>query len=223
MGRPTVSQLIGAGHTVVGLAGRAESAHVLESLGAKAALADALDERAVARAVADARPHAIVHQLTSLPSNYTAEEMQSSAERDRRVRLEGGANLVKAARASGVRRFIISSGAYFDAPGEGLADEEAPFAIDATPGVAASARLMAELERLVLDEAQLDGIALRYGFFYGPRTWYWPDVIWRRKCGRVNSPSSVRGAASGRSCTWTMRRLQLLSWSTASDPVASTT
>ena len=48
-------------------------------------------------------------------------------------------------------------------------------AIDASPGVAANARTYAELEARVLNAGDMEGVALRYGFFYGPGTWYHPD------------------------------------------------
>jgi nucleoside-diphosphate-sugar epimerase len=46
--------------------------------------------------------------------------------------------------------------------------------VDATPGVAASARTYTELERRVLNPSPMEGVSLRYGFFYGPNTWYTP-------------------------------------------------
>lgn len=35
--------------------------------------------------------------------------------------------------------------------------------------------MYAELEARVLNSPQMEGIALRYGFFYGPNTWYDPQ------------------------------------------------
>jgi nucleoside-diphosphate-sugar epimerase len=55
-----------------------------------------------------------------------------------------------------------------------LADEETPLAFDASPGVAEDARAVTELEH-ALGNANMEGIALRYGFFYGPGTWFAPD------------------------------------------------
>jgi nucleoside-diphosphate-sugar epimerase len=48
-------------------------------------------------------------------------------------------------------------------------------AVDASPRVAASARAYVELESRVLNAEGIEGVALRYGFFYGPGTWYNPD------------------------------------------------
>jgi nucleoside-diphosphate-sugar epimerase len=38
--------------------------------------------------------------------------------------------------------------------------------------VAASARTYAELEARLFRSTAIEGVALRYGFFYGPKTWY---------------------------------------------------
>lgn len=101
--------------------------------------------------------------------------MRIAAERDREVRLEGGGNVLAAAQTVGVRRYVIQSSAFWYAPGPGAADESVPFAYDATPAIAAGTRLYAELERRVFEAAWTEGIALRYGFFYGPGTWYARD------------------------------------------------
>ena len=37
------------------------------------------------------------------------------------------------------------------------------------------ARTYAELEARVLSSGEMEGVALRYGFFYGPNTWYSPE------------------------------------------------
>jgi len=92
-----------------------------------------------------------------------------------RVRLEGGANVLAAAQAEGVRRYLRQSVAFFAVPGPGLADEDTPLAFDASPAVAASARELTALEHPLLGDPNMKGIALRYGFFYGPGTWFNPD------------------------------------------------
>ena len=81
-------------------------------------------------------------------------------------------NLLAAMHEAGVRRYILQSSGFWYAPGAGLADESAPFAIDASPGVAASARTYLELESVALAAPGIQCVALRYGFFYGPGTWY---------------------------------------------------
>ena len=49
-----------------------------------------------------------------------------------------------------------------------------PLDVNATPGVAASARTYSELEARMFSSNAIEGISLRYGFFYGPKTWYHP-------------------------------------------------
>jgi nucleoside-diphosphate-sugar epimerase len=45
-------------------------------------------------------------------------------------------------------------------------------AVDASPGVAAGVRTYVELESTVFRASGIDSVAMRYGFFYGPGTWY---------------------------------------------------
>jgi nucleoside-diphosphate-sugar epimerase len=101
--------------------------------------------------------------------------MASAAEGDRKLRLEGGGNLYRAAQATGVRRYIQqASGFFLKAAGE-LATEADGLRVDASPSVAASSRTYTELEARVLQAGAMEGVSLRYGFFYGPKTWYNPD------------------------------------------------
>ena len=84
-------------------------------------------------------------------------------------------NLFRAAVASGVRRYLQqSSGFFLKAAAGALADESSPLDVNASPSVAASARTYAELEARLFSSNAIEGVALRYGFFYGPRTWYYP-------------------------------------------------
>jgi nucleoside-diphosphate-sugar epimerase len=98
--------------------------------------------------------------------------MAAAAAGDRKLRLEGGGNLFRAAQAAGVRRYLQQASGFFLKPGKGLADESESLAVDASPGVAAAARTYTELEKRLFSSSAMDGVALRYGFFYGPNTWY---------------------------------------------------
>jgi nucleoside-diphosphate-sugar epimerase len=100
--------------------------------------------------------------------------MAAAAAGDRKLRIEGGGNLLRAAERCGVRRYMQQSSGFFLTSPQTLADESATLAIDASPGVAASARTYAALEARTLNSS-VEGVLLRYGFFYGPNTWYHPD------------------------------------------------
>src|ERR1700730_113580 len=174
-GRPLSRGLNQHGHTVCGLVRSAkspESTHMLTEMGAEALIGDALDAASVRTLIARVRPDAVVNELTSLPRHYTPAEMKAAAERDNRVRREGGVNLLASMRESGVRRYVLQSSGFWYAPGPGLADESSPLAVDASPGVAAGSRTYVELESTAFRVSEIDCVAMRYGFFYGPGTWF---------------------------------------------------
>ncbi|HUN58974.1 MAG TPA: NAD(P)-dependent oxidoreductase [Candidatus Binataceae bacterium] len=172
IGRPLILSLKQHGHSVFGLVRSAGSVGALAEMGAEAVIGDALDAGSVRTAIAQLRPDAVINELTSLPRHYTPAEMKAAAERDSRVRREGNVNLLAAMRDNGVRRYVLQASGFWYAPGPGLADESSPLAVDASPGVAASARVYAELESAAFRTTDIDCVAMRYGFFYGPGTWY---------------------------------------------------
>jgi nucleoside-diphosphate-sugar epimerase len=148
-------------------------ARVIAGLGAAVARVSAFDSPILERVLRESRAEVVIDELTALPQHPS--EMAAAAAGDRKLRLEGGGNLHRAAWACGVRRYIQQSSGFFLKPGSGLADESEGFAVEASPRVAASARAYAELESRVLNAEGIEGVALRYGFFYGPGTWYHPD------------------------------------------------
>lgn len=171
IGRPLVARLLAGGHAVTALVRSPEKAAAVLGSGVKIAAADVFDAEAVKAAVAAHRPEVVIEQLTSLPRRYTREEMAAAAPLNNRLRLEGGDNLLAAARASGVRKYLRQSIAFFAVPGPGLADEVTPLAVNGPPAVAGTVRTLIELENRLLD-CPLEGLVLRYGFFYGPGTWF---------------------------------------------------
>src|ERR687894_1604395 len=175
IGRPLIAELLAKGHALVALTRSPEKAEALQARGVEPAIADVFDGDAVKAAVSRARPEVVIEQLTALPRTYSRESLSATGAHNTRLRLEGGANVLAAARAAGVRRYLRQSIAFWAAPGPGLADEETPLAFDASPAVAADARIVTELEQRLLGKPDMEGIALRYGFFYGPGTWFSPD------------------------------------------------
>jgi 2-alkyl-3-oxoalkanoate reductase len=170
IGRPLVRQLIEAGHEVTGMTRSEERGEGLRSAGAKAVVADALDAAAVRSATVDAGAEAVVHQLTDLPRDFS---MRYGYGETSRLRTEGTRNLIDAARAAGARRLVAQSIAFiYDPRGPEVNDEEGRTmpASGSKFGEAVAATL--ELERTVVQAERLEGLALRYGFFYGPGTWY---------------------------------------------------
>jgi 2-alkyl-3-oxoalkanoate reductase len=175
IGRPLIMELLARKHTVVALTRSPEKARALVEQGLEPAIADVFDADAVKTVMSRARPEVVIEQLTALPRTYTREAMRTAAVFNDRIRLEGGANVLAAAQAAGVRRYLRQSIAFWAVPGPGLADEETPLARDASPAVAAGAGVVTEIEHRLLGTPNMEGIALRYGFFYGPGTWFHPD------------------------------------------------
>ena len=175
IGRPLIAQLLARGHRVIALTRSREKAQALENKGIKPEIADVFDPDAVKAAVGRAKPDVVIEQLTALPKTYTRQSMTAAAALNNRIRLEGGGNVLAAAQAAGVRRYLRQSVGFFATPGPGLADEDTPLAFSASPAVAAGAREIAELEDHLLGNSNLEGIVMRYGFFYGPGTWFHPD------------------------------------------------
>lgn len=175
IGRPLLAELLAKGHSVVALSRSLEGTEALVERGIELAIADVFDAEAIKAVVSRAQPEIVIEQLTALPRTYTSESMAVAAPFNRRIRLEGGANVLAAARAAGVRRYLRQSIAFWAVPGPGLADEETPLALDASPAVSADARVVTELEHRLLGSSDIEGIVMRYGFFYGPGTWFNPD------------------------------------------------
>jgi len=175
IGRPLITKLLARGHAIIALTRSPERAKDVLKQGAEPAIADVFDPDAVRAVIRRAQPEVVIEQLTALPRIYTRESMSAAGAYNTRLRLEGGANVLAAAHATGVRRYLRQSIAFWAIPGPGLADEETPLAFEASPAVAADARVVTELEGRLLENPNLEGIALRYGFFYGPGTWFNPD------------------------------------------------
>jgi len=172
IGRPLVRRLRANQHEVFALTRSPAAVPALEEIGAEGVIADALAAAAVKAAVGRIRPDAVINELTSLPRHYTPAEMEAAPERDRKVRLEGNVNLLAALWAADVRRYLLQSSGFWYARGAGLASESVPFICRASPGITAGARTYMELEARAAAMPLLQFVALRYGFFYGPGTWY---------------------------------------------------
>src|SRR5262245_60964823 len=143
IGRPLIAKLLAKGHALVALTRSQAKAQALVKQGIEPAIADVFDADAVKTVVHRAQREVVIEQLTASPTTYARESMNAAAALNNRIRLEGGANVLAAAQAAGVRRYLRQSVAFFAVPGPGLADEDTPLAFDASPAVAAGARELA--------------------------------------------------------------------------------
>ena len=170
IGRRMVPLLRRAGHTVVGSTRSIEIGRELERAGVVPAVLDVFDAQTLMESVCAARPEVIVHQLTDLPRQFDAAKVAASSERNARIRIEGTRNLLAAAQAAAVRRFIVQSIAFAYVPGGEPHPETDPLDL-ADPTRAVTVKGAVDMERQVLEAPGMDGIVLRYGLLYGPGTW----------------------------------------------------
>ncbi|HEY7256849.1 MAG TPA: NAD(P)-dependent oxidoreductase [Solirubrobacterales bacterium] len=194
MGRPLVRRLVAAGHEVTGTTRREERAEGIRAAGAAAAVCDVYDDDALADAVAGASPEVVVHALTALPDRIDWKAKEDPLAATNRLREEGTRNLIGAARAAGARRVIGESVAFLYEPsGEWIKDEDAPLFTDA-PGRAGDAvAALADLEGQVLEAEGIEGVVLRFGWFYGPGTSYARDRAQAEDFRRRRFPIVGRG------------------------------
>jgi nucleoside-diphosphate-sugar epimerase len=172
VGRPLVRALVAGGHEVTGMTRRESAAAEIRAAGAAAAVCDAFDPPALNRAVAAAEPEVVVHELTALPARLDLRR-RGVYDANNRIRTEGTRNLIAAAGAAGAPRFVAQSIAFVYAPiGGPVKAEDDPVMSGAEGEFGAALEAAFDLERQVLE---VDGLVLRYGFFYGPGTSYASD------------------------------------------------
>jgi nucleoside-diphosphate-sugar epimerase len=167
IGRPLVKLLVAAGHTIVGTTRSAARAETIRQMGATPVVVDVFDAAALREAVVAASSQVVIHQLTDLPDSADPDVIKASLEANARIRIEGTANLIAAAKAAGARRMIAQSIAFLYAPGREPHVETDPL----MPPEGISARGVHALENAVTGTQGIEGIVLRYGRLYGPGTW----------------------------------------------------
>ena len=195
IGRPLVDRLLAAGHDVTAMTRSPEKAAALRARGADAVVADALDAQATRAAVAAARPEVVVNELTDLPDAIDPRTYEEALAGTNRLRREATPTLAAAAREAGARRLISQSVSFMLRPdGPGVADEDAPLWVDPPRALASGVASTAALEQATVGADGIEGIVLRYGFFYGPGSTYAPDGHTSRELARRRFPIVGGGA-----------------------------
>jgi nucleoside-diphosphate-sugar epimerase len=171
LGKQLVPLLVANGHDVVGMTRTEAKRDLLRSVGAQPVVADALDAEAVGRAVGEAEPDVIVHQLTAIPPRINMRRFDREFALTNRLRTEGTDHLLSAGRAAGVKRFVAQSNASLYARRGGpIKREDAPLDDDPPPEMREGMAALRHLEAAVTGARWTEGLALRYGWFYGPGT-----------------------------------------------------
>ena len=172
IGQRLAALLRDAKHEVTGATRTPAKEPMLRALGILPVVVDVFETDALAQAVATARPDVVIHQLTDLPSAPGTPGYAAAQEANRGLRIEGTRNLILAAKLAGVPRVVAQSIAFAYAPGEGAHREDDPLDVAAEGVRQLTVQGIVALEREVLQTPGITGVALRYGYLYGPGTWY---------------------------------------------------
>lgn len=167
LGTVLVPELVRSGHDVVGIARTSDGVHRLAHLGAASIVADVLDRDALLEAAQGERADAVIHELTALKKTPVRHRDMAQTNRLREV---GSSHLLELAYAVGARRFVTQSivfGYGYRDHGTGLLTEAAPFGMPAGNAFDPHVAAMASAERQALKSPGIEGVALRYGLFYG--------------------------------------------------------
>ncbi|MGA9373171.1 MAG: NAD(P)-dependent oxidoreductase [Solirubrobacterales bacterium] len=196
IGRPLVEQLRQAGHEVVGTTRSDQRAQTIRELGGEPVVVDARDTDALRRAVVQARPEVVINQLTNLPQKLNYRRAEETFGPTTELRGMVGPALAGAAAEAGARRLIAQSVCFFYAStGKAAHGEDDPL-IELPPELPAAQGVIAleTLERATVETPGLEGVVLRYGFFYGPGSAYASDGAWAEDVRRRRFPIIGRGS-----------------------------
>jgi 2-alkyl-3-oxoalkanoate reductase len=179
LGRSVVRELIARGHTVTGLARSRENEALLRELGAVPAPGDLFDADSLARGAAAAE--VVMHLASAVPTR-TRQTLRDWQMNDR-IRIEGTANLIDAARRAQAR-FYVQQSVTFVHGGAGVSwvDEESlliPHRVDDSA---------VTMERLVREAGELYGLRaaiMRGGLFYHPEARHTRRMIRGLRFGRL--------------------------------------
>jgi nucleoside-diphosphate-sugar epimerase len=165
VGTPLTRQLIAAGHEVIGITRSQANAERLGNAGAEAVVADVMDRENLLAAVRGVRADAVMHQLTALGT-----KMREAIQGTNNLRTTGTTHLLAAARVVGAHRFLTQSivlGYGYRDLGPRVITEDDPFAEPVSGPLAAGVAAIRSTEEQVFSADEMEGIALRYGAFYG--------------------------------------------------------
>jgi nucleoside-diphosphate-sugar epimerase len=148
IGRHVLPLLVDAGHTVGAMTRSADKGHQLEAAGAHPIVCDVFDRASLTEHVRAFAPDLILHELTDLPDHL--KDLPADSALNARIRDEGTRNLIAAMSGLASVKLVAQSVAWSMDPGRE----------SAAVGV---------LEDSVL---AVNGVVLRYGFLYGPGTYF---------------------------------------------------
>ncbi len=161
--------LVADGWDVYGTTRSDNKVALLQEMGVKPVVVDVYDAEQLKKIMADIQPEIVIHQLTDLPYALDEKEMEAALVRNARLRTEGTKNLVDAAVNAGSKRIIAQSISFIYDEGRTPHVEEDALLPLTHPVYGETVEGVMNLERQVV-ESGVEGIVLRYGLLYGPKT-----------------------------------------------------
>jgi nucleoside-diphosphate-sugar epimerase len=162
-----------AGHEVTGMTRTQAKAVWLREAGATAVVCDAMDAQAMKEAVRASEPEVVIDELTDLPKKPNVFRFRRFYDRQNGLKAVAPLALLDAAMEVGARRHIMQGVAFAYDPRSSSHDlhveDDPPYADPPKPWDQALPPF-AVAEGRVIEAPTLEGIVLRYGFFYGPAT-----------------------------------------------------
>ena len=189
IGRRLSPMLVESGYWVVGSTRSKDKEELLRKMGVAPVVVNVFDADELRDCLAQVKPEVVIHQLTDLPYALEESKMKDAPERNARLRDEGTRNLAAAAIGAGAKRMIAQSISFIYDEGTPPYDETCPLLTVTHPVYGRTAAGVRSLEQQVL-EAPIEGIVLRYGFFYGPGTGFDAPVA----PGSVHVDAAARAA-----------------------------
>jgi nucleoside-diphosphate-sugar epimerase len=190
IGRPLIRRLLDAGHEVIGTTRSPERAETLRQLGVRPAIVDARDTDALRAAVIEAAPEVVINQLTNLPNKMNFRRGEETFGPTTELRGKAAPALAGAASEAGARRLIAQSVCFFYASTGKRAHAEDDPLLELPPDSSTGQGLVAlqALERSAVETPGLEGVVLRYGYFYGAEVEMVPGGFDRSDVRRRRAP-----------------------------------
>jgi nucleoside-diphosphate-sugar epimerase len=197
LGKPVVRELLARGHEVVAMTSTESKRPMLVELGASAVVGDVFDARSMVELVRTAQPEGVVN-VASKWSVYPTRISQVTPANE--IREQGARNMVGAAAAAGVRRYVNESMMFV----YGYGDHPQPLSESQPPGKVRRKGLQRVIDVIVAAEqvvrdhserGEIEGACMRFGFFHGQHadsTQQMFDMVRKRKLPLIGKGDSVR-------------------------------
>lgn len=161
--------LVANGWKVYGTTRSNEKVSLLKEMGVEPIVVDVFEVEKLKNILAEIQPEVVIHQLTDLPYALDANEMTAALVRNARLRTVGTKNLVDASVNAGCKRIIAQSISFIYDEGRTPHIEKDALLPLTHPVYGETVEGVQNLERQVV-ESGIEGIVLRYGLLYGPKT-----------------------------------------------------